>query len=138
MLTDVTNHIIQGIKHQCSQIQVKDDIITNDEHAFECPTYPRKSIVYSAQLRGNELTNTSVLVTCLDDWIQLQETPEIVVGGVGFKINKECTSVVNDVNSSLDCQTKQSLTLAEIFDIVLGILLVAAIIVIICIVGCPR
>jgi hypothetical protein len=104
-LTDVTGHIIQGIKDQCSQIQVKDDIITNNEHAFECPTqYPEETVVYSAQLRGNELTNTSILVSCLDKWIE--KTQAIVVNEVDLKINKECTSVVNDVYSSLDCGQK--------------------------------
>ena len=60
-LADVTSGIIQGIKDQCSQIQVKDDVIENNERAFECPTYPEETVVYSAQIRGNELTNTSIL-----------------------------------------------------------------------------
>jgi hypothetical protein len=91
--------------------------------------------VYSAQLRGNELANTSVLVTCLDKWIE--KTQVIVVNEVDLKINKECTSVVNDVKSSLECQTKKSnSTLAAGFaiSIALGILLFIAI-VIICIMG---
>jgi hypothetical protein len=100
-LSDVTGHIIQGIKDQCSQIQVKDDIITNNERAFKCPTYPKETVVYSAQIHGNELTNTSILVSCLDKWIQ--KTKIIVVNEVDLEINKECTSVVNDVNSSLEC-----------------------------------
>ena len=107
--SDVTGHIIQGIKNQCSQIQVKDDIITNNDHAFKCPTDPKETVVYSAQIRGNELTNTSILVSCLDKWIQ--KTQVIVVNEVDLEINKECTSVVDDVNSSLDCgqkPTKQS------------------------------
>ena len=129
-LADVTGRIIQGIKDQCKQIQVKDDIITNNEHAFECPTYPKKTVVYSAQIRGNELTNTSILVSCLDKWIQLQETRDIVINGVDHNINKECTSVVNDVNSSLDCETKKpSITLAAGFAIALGIILFLVIII---------
>jgi hypothetical protein len=103
-LSDVTGHIIQGIKDQCSQIQVKDDIITNNECAFKCPAYPKETVVYSAQIHGNELTNTSILVSCLDKWIQ--KTQVIVVNEVDLKINKECTSIVNDVKSSLECQTK--------------------------------
>ncbi len=133
-LSDITNRIIQGIKDECSQIQVKDDIITNNEHAFECPThYPEETVVYSAQIRGNELTNTSILVTCLDKWIK--KTQAIVVNEVDLKINKECTSVVNDVKSSLECQTKKSgISLDTGVAIALGILLFIAI-VIICIMG---
>ena len=134
-LADVTSRIIQGIKDQCNQIQVKDDIITNNEHAFECPTYPKETVVYSAQIHGNELTNTSILVSCLDKWIQLQETRDIVINGVDHNINKECTSVVNDANSSLDCETKKSgLTRFQTLAIVFGSLFGLAI-VIICIMG---
>ena len=105
-LADVNRHIIRGIQDQCKQIQVKNDIITNDEHAFKCPTYPKETVVYTAQIRGNELMNTSILVSCLDKWIQLKETRGIVVNEVDLEINKECTSVVDDVNSSLDCGQK--------------------------------
>ena len=101
---DITSHIIQGIKDQCNQIQVKDDVIRNDEHAFECPTHPKETVVYNAQVYGNELTNTSILVSCLDKWIK--KTQVIVVYEVDLEINKECTSVVDDVNSSLDCGQK--------------------------------
>lgn len=135
-LADITNRIIQGIKDQCNQIQVKDDIITNNEHAFECPTYPKETVVYSAQIRGNELTNTSVLVSCLDKWIQ--ETKVIVVNEVDLEINKGCTNVVNDINSLLDCQNptkKSSITLAAGFAIALGILVFAIIIVVIISIG---
>jgi hypothetical protein len=98
---DVIGHIIQGIKDECNQIQVKDDIITNKEHAFKCPAYPKETVVFSAQLRGNEMSNTSILVSCLRKWIQ--KTQGIVVNEVDLEINKECTSVADDVNSSLDC-----------------------------------
>jgi hypothetical protein len=129
---DVTDRIIQGIKDQCNQIQVMDDIITNKEHAFKCPKYPDQTVVYNAQLRGNELTNTSILVACLDKWIE--KTHDIVVNEVGLEINKECTSVVNDVKSSLECQTKKSgITLDTGFAIALGILL--SIVIVICIMG---
>ena len=102
--TDVTNHIIQGIKDQCNQIQVNDGIILYNKHAFQCPTYPKETVVYSAQIHGNKLTNTSILVSCLDKWIQLNKTRGIVVYEFELKINKECTKVVDDINSSLDCQ----------------------------------
>ena len=103
---DIIDHIIQGIKDQCNHIQVKDDVITNKDRAFECPMYPDETVVYSAQLRGNELTNTSILVSCLDKWIK--KTQRIVVNEVGLEINKGCTSIVDYKNSSLDCQTKKS------------------------------
>ena len=107
-LADVTSHIIQGIQDQteCNQIQDTNDIIRNDEHAFKCPTYPKETVVYTAQIHGNNLTNTSILVSCLNKWIQLNKTRGIVVNEVDLEINKQCTKVVNDVNSSLDCGQK--------------------------------
>ena len=44
------------------------------------------------------------MVSCLDKWIQ--KTQGIVVNEVNLEINKECTNVVDDVNSSLDCGQK--------------------------------
>jgi hypothetical protein len=118
-LSDITGHIIQGIKDECNQIQVKDDIITSNERAFKCPAYPEETVVYSAQIHGNELTNTSILVSCLDEWIQ--KTKVIVVNEVDLEINKECTSVVNDVNSSLDCgQNPPNIGRDEVLAIVFG------------------
>ena len=140
-LADVTNGIIQGINDQCNQIQVKKDTITNNEHAFKCLTYPKEIVVYSAQIHGNELINTSILVSCLKKWIQ--KTQVIVVNEVDLEIHKDCTKVVNDVNSSLDCAAikKPSITNDEWIAIGVGVsaavlfilLIIAA--VVICILG---
>jgi hypothetical protein len=137
-LSDVTGHIIQGIKDQCNQIQVKDDNIINNERAFECPTYPEKTVVYNAHLHGNELTNTSILVSCLDKWIQ--NTRDIVVNEVDLEINKECTSVINNVNSSLDCgsgpnPTKES-NISHGKGLAIGLGTLSAILVVIMVIFC--
>ena len=56
---DISNQLIQGIKEECSEIQVNDEvIIVNNDHdhaLFECPSRnPTKSVtvVYSTRLHG--------------------------------------------------------------------------------------
>ena len=122
--SDINDCIIQGIKDQCSQIQVRDDIIDDktNNHAFKCAKNSREIVVYNAQLHDNGLTNTSILVSCLDKWIHDQKTQHIVMNNVQYEIDKECTNVVDDSNSELDCATTPSVTLAEGFAIGFGII----------------
>lgn len=130
---DINNRIIEGIKDQCSHTQVKDDIIMINNSTFQCPSHPKKTVVYSTHLHGNDLTNTSILVSCLDKWIEKTQT--IAVNEADLEINKECTSVINDDNSGLDCATTSHITIGEGFAVGLGIISAFLIAIIIVLVG---
>ena len=114
--SDINIHIIRGINDEC-KIQAKSDVIPNNDGAFGCPKhYPKDTVVYSAQLLGNEETNTSILVSCLDKWIKTLK--RITNKDVRILINHDCTGVTNDPNSDLDCEaptTNHSTALAKGF-----------------------
>ena len=106
---DINNQLIQGIKDECSEIQVKDDIIMNSDQAFGCPSKnPTKNVVvYSTRLYGNELANTSILVSCLDKWIK--KSKYIVIDEFGVLINNHCSGVVNDYKSDFECEAPKAI-----------------------------
>lgn len=99
---DINNQLIQGIKNECSEIQIKDDIIMDNDQAFGCPSKnPKNAVVYSTQLHDNEMTNTSILVSCLDKWIK--KSKYIVIDEFDVLINNHCSGVVNDYKSDFEC-----------------------------------
>lgn len=131
---DIKNKLIQGIKDECSEIQVKNDttLIIENNRAFGCPKNPENTIVYSAQLHGDEHVNTSRLVYCLDNWIKRSKF--IVITDFDFSINHNCSGVVNDEDSDFECATGNQLTSKDKLAIGLGIacfILIAAVIVLI-------
>ena len=117
---DINNQLIQGIKEECSEIQVNNEVIIvyNDHPLFECPSRnPTKSatVVYSTQLHGNELANTSILVTCLDKWIK--KSKYIVIDESDVSINDNCSGVVNDYSSDFDCGTISHNLLPHVYSV---------------------
>jgi hypothetical protein len=133
---DINTHIILGIKEQCSQIKVEDGIIMTDDliHAFKCAKHSRETVVYKAQLLGNDLTNTSILVFCLDKWIHDDKTQNIVMNNVEIEIDKKCTGVVDDSNSAPDC-ANTPLPEGDVLAIVFGTICAFLIVIIAVLVG---
>ena len=98
-LNDINTQIIHGIQKHCSQI-LSSGIIKNEDRGYKCPenSNPKNSVIYDAHLQGTPQANTTLLVSCLDQWIH--ESKIIDVNGVELGINKECTGVLNNGRST--------------------------------------
>lgn len=118
-VSDINNQILRGIRKVCENIQVPDEIITNDDHAYKCPKHLPNNVMYEAHIQGTSQTNTTTLVSCLDKW--LEQVKVIQVNLVELSINKECTSVVNKQNTPDCSHGGVSLSLGDGFAIGFGI-----------------
>ena len=98
---DINDRIFDGIRKQCSQTQLLSSPIIigeNGDHGaggYKCPENHniKNSVMYDARLHETSQANTTLLVSCLDQWIQ--ESKVFEVNGVELGINKECTGVLD-------------------------------------------
>ena len=95
-ISDINTQIIHGIWSQDQCDQIPEFFALNSNRAYySCPENQKikDSVVYNFHLLGSYIANTTMLVSCLDQWIR--ESINIPVNGVSLRIIKECTGVLN-------------------------------------------
>ena len=103
-VSDLRKAIIDGLKKECSQFHevtstaLEDMFNKNELHAYMCPPNTQNSVIYDAHFQEIKQVNTTILVSCLNQWINV--TNSIIVDGVDYTINKQCTGVLDHATLS--------------------------------------
>ena len=132
------DQIIHGILSQAQCDWIPNFIALNGKQAyFSCPKNKKikDSVIYNFHLLGSPMANTTLLVSCLDQWIQ--DSIIILVHGANLQIIKECSGVLNN-GISTECSyglhgTKKpwevwlSITFAGVIVILIGVTIMISI-----------
>lgn len=125
---DINLKIVAKINSHCEDNTTDvENGINTEKCGFRCQELQNDHVVYNVHLLQTANANVTKLVSCMDSWIKLPKTPTILVTGAEYDINKACSGVLTDSDSSpYICSwlpPKSKLDVASGIAIALGIML---------------
>ena len=96
-MEDITSALLQQLISSCPDCRMKDI----DMQLIDCGS--ESVIVYRARLEGTSQTDSSSLISLIEDWVTTG--PSFIVTGILMKVDSECAVVISSLSDGECTQT---------------------------------
>ena len=131
-MEDITSALLQQLISSCPDCEMNDII---DMQLIDCGS--ESVILYRARLEGTSQTDSSSLISLIDDWVNTE--PSFIVTGILMKVDSQCAVAISSLSDGECTQTStdsspsstlSSQTSSDTTAIIGGVVAIVAVIVI--------